>query len=314
MRQPMSRTLGCILLGALVTLGQAAGAGPADESGRLARLFAVDGRDSILEEAHCGIVNGRLTAGIAFKDVARVQGLWAPPFVASDFELAATVQGQTVPTQHYTWWPYKVERSGSLPGLRVKTATVLAAGKRAGVLAMTLENTSTEAREVSVRFLVKTALDRNGTWEFAAPASSTPTRAVARGASLVLEQGGLAVVLQGQGGTVSWDPAGRAGGASFRIQPGGRAATCVAFAVGVKAEAAAESAAVADDPEGAIRQAEAEHIRQVRVLFEKLPRLEAANPALVRLYERSLVHLLMNRWDVPEFVLRLMRQYQLLFR
>ena len=43
---------------------------------------------------------------------------------------------------------------------------------------------------------------------------------------------------------------------------------------------------------------------RIRDLFEKLPRFESSDPALTRFYNRSLVHLVTNRWDVPEFALR----------
>jgi hypothetical protein len=45
------------------------------------------------------------------------------------------------------------------------------------------------------------------------------------------------------------------------------------------------------------------YARRVRELFQRLPTLKSNHPALVRLYDRSLVHLLMNRWDVSEFAL-----------
>ncbi|MCR4411914.1 MAG: hypothetical protein NUV77_05740, partial [Thermoguttaceae bacterium] len=35
-------------------------------------VFALAGTQSILEEAHCGIVNGKLTVGVPFKDVFRI--------------------------------------------------------------------------------------------------------------------------------------------------------------------------------------------------------------------------------------------------
>jgi hypothetical protein len=57
------------------------------------------------------------------------------------------------------------------------------------------------------------------------------------------------------------------------------------------------------DPAAAVAQSIESHRRAVRELSDRLPRLESSHEALVRFYERSLVHLLMNRWDVPELVL-----------
>ena len=46
-------------------------------------LFALDGSQCIMEEEHFGIVNGKMTIGVNFKDVAAIQGLWAPPYASS---------------------------------------------------------------------------------------------------------------------------------------------------------------------------------------------------------------------------------------
>src|SRR5690606_4129057 len=37
--------------------------------------------------------------------------------------------------------------------------------------------------------------------------------------------------------------------------------------------------------------------------LDRLPTLESDNESLVRLYNRSLVHMITNRWEVPQFVL-----------
>ena len=77
----------------------------------------------------------------------------------------------------------------------------------------------------------------------------------------------------------------------------------VVFAIGPSAEAKAACEESPPIPRRRWPDTRAAYAERVQDLFQKLPRLESSNPALVRLYNRSLVHLLMNRWDVPEFVL-----------
>lgn len=268
-------------------------------------LFAMPGEAILLEEAHCGIINGRLSVGIPYKDVGRIDGLWAPPYVSSDFGLTLAVGGKSVPTRGYVWWPYKVRRTGSVDGIEVSTETVLAFGRRAGVLAITLENRSGQPRRPDIQVAVRGTLDRSEAWEFAAPASRTATRPSLAEDGLVLRQGDLAILLQGSGGSAfQWDAASSTGRAVVALEPGGRATLHLALAMGPAAQATAECKALAANPAQAIREADTEHRRQVEDLFAKIPRLRSASAALVRFYERSLVHLLTNRWDVPEFVLR----------
>jgi hypothetical protein len=266
--------------------------------------FAFPGEASIQDEIHCGIVNGLLAPGIPHQSLARVSGLWAPPYVSGDFNLNVTVLDKDVPTQRYTWWPFKVERRADVEGLRLSTATVLAAGKRAGILAVTVENTSPQPREVPLRCAVRGKLDRsNDGWGFRAPQSRAATIPAIADGALLLRQKDLAIAIRAVP-DLTWDAGSCSGAAARPLKPGERATQYLVFAIGSEADAAADCKALAADPAAALRQAHDEHRRRVLDLFEKLPRLESSNAALARWYTRSLVHFLMNRWDVPEFALR----------
>ena len=47
---------------------------------------------------------------------------------------------EKVPTQHYKWYPMEVQRNGELHGVHFSTSTILGAGMRAGLIAITIEN------------------------------------------------------------------------------------------------------------------------------------------------------------------------------
>ncbi len=132
--QEAARILVVLALGLILFWGAAVGASP--EPPDTANLFALEGRDCILEEAHCGIVNGRITVGIPFKRLGRVQGLWAPPYVSSDFQIIVTLGGKEIPATRFTWWPYKVVQHGSLEDIQATSTIVLVPGTRGGVLAI----------------------------------------------------------------------------------------------------------------------------------------------------------------------------------
>jgi hypothetical protein len=311
----------------------------AGESDDLADVFSLRGEANIMDEEHFGIVNGCATVGIPYKDVAGIDGLWAPPFVSSDFHFTMKVLGRTVPTERYVWRPFEVEREGTVPifvagghkngtvpfgrqrqgfvdGLRVRTVTALVPGYRGGRMTITVENTTPQAREVTLQFAVGGTLDRTTTWEFARAASRSPTQSKAMGPCLLLEHGDQAITVRPLGGVKS-DPAEFAKPLEVSLSPRGTRVGCVVFAVGDKAQAVEACSAIAQHAETraavltqvptaekpACRPDET-YRRRVAELFEKLPRLRSSNPALVRFYNRSLVHFLMNRWDVPEFLLR----------
>ena len=217
-------------------------------------LFSIDGRNSITEPGHLGIINGKLTVGTPHGQTARIDGLWAPPFVSSDFALAAIVLGKEVPTESYVWWPFKIERRGTIEGIEVAVATVLVPGKRGGLLAVTLANPTSGGRDVPLRFDVKGTLDRCDFWEFSGAKSSTATQAGAESQTLSLAAGGLAIVLRGGTGELKWNPAGTAGEQVVALGPGEKKTVYLAFAMGPADEAKAACEIIAADPAKAIQR------------------------------------------------------------
>ena len=265
--------------------------------------FAMDGEAIITRPEHLGIINGKLTLGTPHGTLARIDGLWAPPYVSSDFVLKTSVLGKEVPTEDYRWQPYKITRKGKANGIDVSAATVLAAGKRGGLVAMTLKNTTANKREVPLRFDVAGTLDSCGFWEFSGARSSTATKADAAGPTLTLSAGKLAIVLEGSE-RLQWDATNRAGSETITLPAGASRTVYLSFAMGPVKEAAAECKAIATDPAQAVSDADAAYARRVAEVFNRLPRLTSDNKDLDAFYNRSLVHFVTNRWDVPEFVLR----------
>ena len=100
-------------------------AGSARATDNMSAVFDMDGRQVLQDEDHLGIVNGKLTAGINYRDVAGVGGLWAPPYVSSNFLLDGRVNGEKVPTMKWLWRPFQVEREGSVSDVSVSTTTTL---------------------------------------------------------------------------------------------------------------------------------------------------------------------------------------------
>lgn len=290
-----------LLLAATLAIPSTAVCGEADRD--LLERFALRGDQNIVDEAHFGIVNGFLAAGVDYKDVASIHGLWGPPLVSSDFRLAATILGQRVATQSYVWRPFEVQRCASVERIRVTTSTTLIPNVRGGVLSVELENLNDQPLTVPMVVTLSGTLDRTRQWGFARPASRTATKPALHGSAISLEANDLAIAVQPAGLEILWDAAGRCGRGSIQLPGRGHATAHLAFALGNKSEAFQTCSDVAASPAKAIARARQSHTHQVRDLFQKLPRLESSNPSLERFYNRSLVHFLMNRWDIAQFVL-----------
>lgn len=288
-----------LLWSVLCLISSAYGADPADPAHD---PFALDGAGNLLDEAHFGIVNGKLTCGVPYRQIAAINGLWAPPYASSDFQLTVRIAGQSIQTDHYTWHPYHVDRTGSIPGIKIQTVTQLVPGLRGGVLEITLHNSTDEARILPLSISSSGTLDRVDWWEFATSKSKSATTATLEGDCLRLVQGPLAVVVKCSE-KATWEGQRSTGSGSITVPAAGSATCYVSFAMGVAADALAECNKIAAQPAQVIAKARTDYRNRVRDLFQKLPRFASSNPALTRYYNRSLVHFVTNRWDVPEFAL-----------
>ncbi|MBN1854871.1 MAG: hypothetical protein JW829_19210 [Pirellulales bacterium] len=286
-------------------LAAVAGALSASEPGSaILDTFSMDGQAIITDPGHLGVINGKLTIGTPQAQIARIDGLWAPPYVSSDFSLSVDIFGQEVPVRSFAWWPFKVEQRGEVHGIEVTASIVLAAGRRGGLVVVQLMNATQRRVEVPLAFKSRGTLDDCNFWEFSGARSATATQPAAQQAWLTLHADPLAIVLQGVQGTLRWDAASQVGKQTVKLDPGERGTIFMAFAIGALPEAQADCRAMAADLEQTLREADASHGKRVDGIFQKLPRFVASNKDLQEIYSRSLVHFITNRWDVPEFVLK----------
>ena len=100
--------------------------------------FAFNGEKNIRDEDHFGIINGHITVGVNYRDIAGIGGMYAPPFASTDFVLEMRVDGRRVPTTDYSWTPVEVRRKGHAGEIEVVSETVLLHGRRAGILLLTI--------------------------------------------------------------------------------------------------------------------------------------------------------------------------------
>lgn len=287
----------CLLLLLLLPAQALLAAAPA--TGLMDR-FAFDCSRCILDEEHFGIVNGRATVGVQYHGLTGIHGLWAPPWVSSDFSLEVRLWGRELPAENARWLPYRVDRSGQWQGVAVRTVTALVEGEPGLVLQVELTNRSRAAVTVPVTVRASGSLDKVAMWEFPRPASSTPTTPSHGPSRLLLGQGGHAIALSVHPMTGAWSDAGLS--ADLTLQAGQRRRFSVAVALGPTETAGARAARLSSSlsPLSAATRA---WERRAADLLARVPTLEASDPRLTAWYNRSLAHFLTNRWNVPGFML-----------
>lgn len=266
-------------------------------------MFAMDGEANLLDEADLGIINGMLTTNVTYRDVLSFRGLYAPPYVSSDFELQAEIGGEKVATRKYTWHPFAVEREGDLSGVTVSSQLVLCAQKRAAVMAMTFTNRTSGVRRLPLQFTVRGGLDYVRNWEFGRPNGVSPATTTSEDNRLVKGNNAGAIVIAADLARLRWGPWSSRWETAVRLAPGERKRHFVCVAIGDPETASEDCRQVLGAPEEAIAAARREWAERVSDLFARLPAFECTDRRLKRFYDRSLLALLLNQWQVPEFLL-----------
>lgn len=267
-------------------------------------LFSMPGEKILHEVPDLGIINGKITTGIQFHDVLSCRGLFAPPYAASDFIFDLRLCGEKVPTKNYTWFPVEVRRQGSVSGLNVESSLILAAERRAMILSFTVENPSKTSREVPIQFDIRGGLDYTKVWEFSGGVGLKDTKDVAKQNTLIKSNDSGAIVITTDLKGLVWNGYCWHWDGAFTVPAKSQKTVHIVVAIGKKAQAVADADKLMKNVPAAIEEARKNFASKVADLYEKLPTLEAADPRLVSWYNRSLMHLLLNQWNVPEFKLQ----------
>jgi hypothetical protein len=265
--------------------------------------FSMDGDASLLEEADLGIINGLLTTNVTFRDVLSFRGLYAPPYASSDFALEVRVCGEKVATRSYRWHPFCVERKGSIQGVGVSSSLVLCAGKRAAVLVMTFDNRARAAKRLPVQFNIRGGLDHVSSWEFGRPNAVSETVTVSEKNRLTKRNDAGAIFIGADLDNPKWEAFSSHWETQIGLAARERRTHYVCASIGDREAAGRDCDAILKNPQDAVDGARRQWSQEISDLFAKLPRLECADQRLERFYNRSLLHLLLNRWQVPEFLL-----------
>jgi hypothetical protein len=282
---------------------------PVKTGNELVDVFVADGDSLIIRPEHLGIVNGLATVGIGHDYVGVINGLWAQPYVSSDFFVEPRIFGERIKTAHYTWLPFQTKQTGQLNGITVTAVTTLIYGKRAGTLALTFKNTTGSAMEVPVQFIVndpstyQISLEYVADWEFLTPKSQRWATDVTDGKGIQRIQGDYAVAVGGDLPGLWWEAPTRRFHGVLSIPPGKETSASLVFSIGKTQDAVAARNVILEHPAQAVEEAEKVYQSKVAEIFSRLPEFHSDNKALEQLYTRSLSIFITNKAEAPELAL-----------
>lgn len=264
--------------------------------------YAISADKNIMRSEHLGLTNHHATFGTPYETVGRIDGFWAPPFVASDFSIRTTLDAEPVPVSDYTWRPTRFQVEGVRDDWRLTSEALLAAGERTGILKLRLENRTKDEKTALLAIEISApTLDRSDVWEFPTETSRTPSVLTVGEGQFRFERENLSLAAAASGWTLSENPSRFERSVTLA---GGEAREFYAvFALGETDEARRAVSREAKTSEQTFERSLEVHNAELAALYDRLPRLESDNPLFVKFYDRSLLHFFMNRWDVPEFIL-----------
>ena len=294
-------------------------------------IFKANGDSMIIRPQHLGIVNGMASVGINNQYVGVINGFFAPPYVSTyapssltfprvekywaspytciDYFIEPRFFGERVKADHYTWLPFQTKREGEIKGVKVQSTTTLIYGMRAGVLSIKLKNLTNQKKEIPFQliandpFTSQSLLDKIEVWGYGTPQSKTPVKNVPDDHGVMRIQGDYAIGLGCSLKNMTWEELTGRFHSMVYLQPGEEKEFSIVFSIGEKKEALDARNAILANPALYVSKATDKYISEVKNLFGKLPRVYSDNKDLERMYNRSVMILLLNKFEIPEFIL-----------
>lgn len=268
--------------------------------------FALRGEDSILFPEDCGLINGHITLNGWLSDVVAIRGVYAPPLFSDNFQMNIRFNGRRVPAGRNCWKPDMLSRAGRLPGWRISSRLIPVSGCSAVILYVEAVNLKRESDSLQIQYEITGGLARQAHWGFSKPKNAAFATAKWNGKyfSLNAENDRIAV-----GSSLKLLPkkplcCGILDATDVPIvPPHGNICFYTFLTMGVQKETDRIIAKLKANPESVCRRSRTDWQSRVRKLYSIMPRFSSNNTALVKLYDRSLLHLLLNEWNVPEFQL-----------
>ncbi len=265
---------------------------------RFDSLIAIGAPSNRISAADCGLVNGYVTFNGWIEDVAELRGFFSPPYYSARFNMSVRFNGEKVKASSHLWRPEVLTRTGAAGAWKIESLLYPVAGERAGIMRVEVENASSSEQDLHAEFCVTGGVNILEKWGFVKPYHQKPVEPRLKDGSIILE---------GEVDDVQLAVALPDGSKTYRlrnVKSGERKVFYVSLAIGRKGEALKCAKRLLSDPSSEIERSVSDWRRRVRGLCERMPALETDCVELEQLYCRSLLHLLLNEWSVPEFKLR----------
>lgn len=269
----------------------------------LSDVFAFDSERNILDDKDLGIKNYNITTGTPHSNVLCLDGLWAPPYVSSNFKFLIRIDGETVKSSRFTWYPFAIERYGKINGIEIESLCTFKNRSRSLVIKIVMKNKRSEVCKVPVQIDICGGIDYVHLWEFAAAVGTKQTDLYVEPNKLKKVNNDKALIISSSMQDLQWHDYSQMWECREEFKPYEEKTIYFAVALDSYDNADCEICEIMADPEKIIADMVKSYEDETADLFSRIPKLASDNKQLVRFYNRSLVHYLTNKWKVEDFVI-----------
>ena len=273
-----------------------------DNFNEISEKFLFSGEHNIMKPQHYAIMNDKMTVGTDWDEALSVKGMWAPPYASIDFFLEAIICGERVRTSDFTWYPYGIERRGTVGDMEIETLTALCANARTFVMQVRVK--TTPGKHLPVQIFIKGCLDYVHFWEFNGPHEATRAKTEAYGSTIEKRNENRLLLVQTSLENMKWFELTEIWESEIFADSNGNAVFYLSASIGREDEVLHEAREIAGDYEAALQKQFDKFNSEAEAMFEQLPQFDSDNKDLQAFYYRSLLHYITNKWEIPELVLR----------
>ena len=269
------------------------------------KYFALKGDDSIISPEDSGLVNGKIALNGWLHDVAEIRGCYAPPLFSEDFRLKVRFNGKAVSSRKNLWEPDQLTRYGSVGGWKIVSRLIPVADCRAAIMEIEIANRSEKPGTPMIQYEISGGLGELFHWGFGKPVGAKiPSMAFQNNCFIMSHEDGKIMV----GSSLKLSPAlpVRSGVMNTEvpeIKPGKTFVFYTVLVMGKDPEAAKLLSGLTKNPDKFCKNSRQAWTTRVEKLFSVMPVFSSDNKRWEKIYYRSMLHLLQNEWNVPEFLL-----------
>ena len=267
--------------------------------------FVFYSEDGIIKPEHLGISGNRALIGVPFSYVTTLSSLQAPPYANTGFKSEVKIGGESVKCSAYIWLINTIERKGRAKNFEVESLTVIPPDKSAVIEKIKVKNTSDKDLDIPLELWYGGCPEYVQDWVFSEP---DVTKKEADGEEFtgkrlnLKNSDGSALIITSSVDTEYFALA-KILKTRVRIQADTEQCYYFSFHQGENDVADSESAEIAANYEEYIASAFEWVKSEENRLLGALPKFSCENELYEKFYYRSLVTLLLNRWEIPQFKL-----------